>query len=277
MKTKLFSIVILFTTIISYAQQDAQYTQYMYNTISVNPAYAGSRGALSVFLLHRSQWVGMDGAPVTNTVSVNTPFNNSYTIPVSESFKLSFGLKGTVNIFNIDVNKLNPSDQTDSQFQNFNNDVSPNIGAGLYLHSSKAYIGLSVPNFIEADTYNDNDIAIYKEKINYYLIGGYVFDLNPSIKFKPTFMAKMTEGAPLQVDISGNFLFNEKFMIGVAYRWSASVSAMVGLQITEGLYLGYGYDFETTELNNYNNGSHEFFIRYEIFKKNNKITTPRFF
>ncbi|WP_264564042.1 type IX secretion system membrane protein PorP/SprF [Flavobacterium sp. N3904] len=303
MKTKLFSIVIMFTAFVSFAQQDAQYTQYMYNTINVNPAYAGSRGALSIFALHRAQWVGLDGAPVSNTVSVNTPFNNSnlglgvslindeigpstdnsistdisYTIPVSESYKLSFGIKGTINIFNIDINKLNPVDQTDPQFQNFDNDVSPNIGAGLYLHSQKAYLGFSVPNFIETDAYNDNDVAIYKEKINYYLIGGYVFDLNSSIKFKPTFLTKMTEGAPLQVDISGNFLFNEKFMVGVAYRWSASLSAMVGFQITDAFYVGYAYDFETTELNNYNNGSHEIFIRYEIFKKNSKIITPRFF
>lgn len=293
----------MFTAIASYAQQDAQYTQYMYNTINVNPAYAGSRGALSFFALHRTQWVGLDGAPVSNTLSVNTPFNNSklglgvsiindeigpstsnsistdisYTIPVSESYKLSFGVKGTANLFSIDVNKLNPSDQTDPQFQNIDNEFSPNIGAGIYLHSHKAYIGFSVPNFIETDAYNDNDIAIYKEKINYYLIGGYVFDLSPSIKFKPTFMTKLVEGSPLQVDVSGNFMFNEKFVVGLAYRWSAAMSAMVGFQVSDAFYIGYSYDFETTELDNYNSGSHEIFLRYEIFKKNSKIITPRFF
>jgi type IX secretion system PorP/SprF family membrane protein len=303
MKTKLFSIVMMFTAIVSYAQQDAQYTQYMYNTINVNPAYAGSRGALSIFALHRTQWVGLDGAPITNTVSVNTPFNNSklglgvsivndeigpstnnsisadisYWIPVSESYRLSFGVKGTANIFNIDVTKLNPGDQNDPEFQSMDNEFSPNIGAGLYLHSQKAYLGFSIPNFIETNAYDDNDVAIYKEKINYYLIGGYVFDLSSSIKFKPTFMAKMTDGAPLQLDVSGNFMFNEKFTVGLAYRWSAALSAMVGFQITDGLYLGYGYDFETTELDNYNSGSHEIFLRYEIFKKNSKMVTPRFF
>jgi type IX secretion system PorP/SprF family membrane protein len=303
MKTKLFSIVMMFTAIVSYAQQDAQYTQYMYNTINVNPAYAGSRGALSIFALHRTQWVGLDGAPVTNTVSVNTPFNNSklglgvsiindeigpstnnsisadisYYIPVSESYRLAFGIKGTANIFNVDVNKLNPGDQTDPSFQNMDNEFSPNIGAGLYLHSQKGYLGFSIPNFIETNTYNDNDVAVYKEKINYYLIGGYVFDFSPSIKFKPTFMTKMTDGAPLQVDVSGNFMFNEKFTVGVAYRWSASLSAMVGFQITDGLYIGYSYDFETTELDNYNSGSHEIFLRYDLFKKNSKMLTPRFF
>lgn len=303
MKTKLFSFVLMFTAIASFAQQDAQYTQYMYNTINVNPAYAGSRGALSIFALHRTQWVGLDGAPVSNTVSVNTPFNNSslglgvsiindeigpstsnsisadvsYTIPVSENYKLSFGIKGTANIFNIDITKLNPGDQNDPQFQNFNNEFLPNIGAGLYLHSSKAYVGFSAPNLIEANAYNDNDISVYKEKINYYLIGGYVFDLSSFIKFKPTFMSKMTTGTPLQVDVSGNFMFNEKFTVGVAYRWSASLSAMVGFQITDGLYLGYAYDFETTNLDNYSSGSHEIFLRYELFKKNSKMVTPRFF
>ncbi len=303
MKTKLFSFVLMFTAIASFAQQDAQYTQYMYNTVNVNPAYAGTRGALSIFALHRTQWVGLDGAPVTNTVSLNTPFNNSkvglgisivndeigpstsnsisadisYYVPISESYKLSFGIKGTANIFNIDVTKLNPGDQTDPQFQNIDNEFSPNIGAGLYLHSQKAYLGFSIPNFIETDAYNDNDVAVYKERINYYLIGGYVFDLNPTIKFKPTFMTKMTNGAPLQVDVSANFMFNEKFTAGIAYRWSASLSAMVGFQISEGFYLGYAYDFETTELDNYNSGSHEIFLRYEIFKKNSKMVTPRFF
>ncbi len=292
-----------FTTLISIAQQDAQYTQYMYNTINVNPAYAGSRGALSIFALHRNQWVGLEGAPTTNTISINTPFNNtnlgagfsivndeigpstsnsisadiSYTIPVSESFRLSFGLKGTLNIFNIDINKLNIGDQTDPIFQNFENDLSPNIGAGLYLHSDKAYLGLSVPNFIETDAYNDNEVAIYKEKINYYLIGGYVFDISPSTKFKPAFMTKLVEGTPLQVDVSANFLFIDKLTVGLSYRWSAAFTGMVGFQVSDAFYLGYSYDFETTALDNYNSGSHELYLRFELFKKNNKMITPRFF
>ncbi|WP_348825102.1 PorP/SprF family type IX secretion system membrane protein [Flavobacterium aestuarii] len=303
MKTKLFSIVMMLTAIGSFAQQDAQYTQYMYNTINVNPAYAGSRGALSFFALHRTQWVGLDGAPITNTISVNTPFNNtnlgagfsivndeigpstsnsisadiSYTIPVSESYRLSFGIKGTANLFNIDINKLNPGDQTDEQFQNFDNEFSPNIGAGIYLHSDKAYVGLSVPHFIETNAYNDNDVAIYKEKISYYLIGGYIFELSPSIKFKPAFMTKLVEGSPLQVDISTNFMLMDKVVVGLGYRWSAAVTAMVGFQISDAFYAGYSYDFETTALNNYNSGSHELFLRYEVFKKNSKIVTPRFF
>ena len=138
-------------------------------------------------------------------------------------------------------------------------------------------MGLSVPNFIESNRYDDNDVAIFKEKINYYLIAGYIFDLNSYLKFKPALLTKMVEGAPLQVDVSGNFMFDEKLVVGIAYRWSAAVSAMVGFQVTEGLYLGYGYDLETTNLDNYNSGSHEIFLRYELFRKNKKMTTQRFF
>ena len=160
---------------------------------------------------------------------------------------------------------------------NLNNYFTPNVGAGIYYHSDKAYLGLSVPNFIQTNRYNDNQVAIFKEKINYYLIGGYVFDLSYDIKFKPAFLTKLVEGSPLQVDVSANFMFIEKVVVGVAYRWSAAMSAMVGFQVTDGMYIGYGYDLETTNLENYNSGSHEIFLRYEIFKNNEKVITPRFF
>lgn len=305
MRTKLFSFAIMFVSMVSFAQQDAQFTQYMYNTININPAYAGSRGALSVFGLYRTQWVGLDGAPKTMSFSVNSPINNSnigvgvsvindkigpvnennisadlsYTIQTSADTKLSFGIKGTANLFNLDVNKLNPETQGDQQFQDFDNKFSPNVGAGIYWHSDKGYLGLSVPNFIETNRYNDNDVVIYKDKINYYFMAGYVFNLDKYeyIKFKPAMLTKMVEGAPLQVDVSANFMFIEKIVVGVAYRWSASVSAMAGFQVSDGLYIGYGYDRETTNLSNYNSGSHEVFLRYEFFSKKNKMTTPRFF
>ena len=302
MKTQLFSFALLLTSVLSFAQQDAQFTQYMYNTTNINPAYAGSRGVLSIFASHRTQWVGLDGAPVTNSISIHTPFNGSnlgfglsivndkigptqentisadvsYSIHTSETFKLSFGMKATANFFDLDVNKLNPVN-IDPSLQNFNNKFSPNIGAGIYLHSNKAYVGFSVPNFIETNRYNDNEIAIFKEKINYYLIGGYVFDISSDIQFKPAGLLKIVQGAPLQADISGNFMFMNKLTLGIAYRWSAAMSGMVGFQISEGMHIGYGYDLETTHLDKYNSGSHEIFFRYELFKNNNKMTTPRFF
>jgi type IX secretion system PorP/SprF family membrane protein len=302
MKTRILLIVLMFTSIVGFAQQDAQFTQYMYNTININPAYAGSRGALSLFALHRTQWVGLDGAPVTNTVSLNTPLNSSnlglgvslindrigpthentisadlsYTIPTSETFKLSFGVKATANIFDLNILDLDPVDQGDESLQNYNK-FTPNIGAGVYLHSDKAYIGFSIPNFLETKRFSDNDVKLYTEKINYYLIGGYVFDINNFVKFKPAIISKMVIGAPLQLDASANFMFNDKFVVGLAYRWSAALSAMVGFQISDGLYVGYGFDNETTNLRNYNSGSHEIFLRYEIFSNVNRITTPRFF
>ncbi|CAM3088143.1 PorP/SprF family type IX secretion system membrane protein [Flavobacterium frigoris] len=302
MKTIIFTFVLMFTTIVSLAQQDAQFTQYMYNTVNVNPAYAGSRGALSIFALHRTQWVGLNGAPITNAVSVNTPLSESriglgltvvndkigpiqentisgdfsYSIPTSENVLLSFGIKATANLFDLDVSKLNPVDD-DPTLRDYNNKFSPNFGAGVYLHSDKAYVGLSVPNFIETNRYDDNEVAIFKEKINYYLIAGYVFDLNNSIKFKPAFLTKLVEGAPLQVDVSGSLMFNDKLTVGLSYRWSAAMSAMVGFQISQALYVGYGYDLETTRLDNYNSGSHEIFLRYDLFKNNEKMTMQRFF
>jgi type IX secretion system PorP/SprF family membrane protein len=303
MKTKIVSFITMLLALVSYGQQDAQFTQYMYNTININPAYAGSRGAMSIFALHRTQWVGLDGAPTTNTASINTPISNSnlglgvsfvndkigptnentvsadlsYTITTSENFKLSFGMKATANLFNLNVNKLNPVDQSDPQFQNQRNVFTPNIGAGIYYRSDTAYLGLSVPNFIQTNRYGDNEVVIFKEKMNFYLIGGYVFDLSYNVKFKPAFLTKLVQGAPLQVDVSGNFYINEKFTLGLAYRWSAAMSTMVGFQVSDEMYIGYGYDLETTKLDNYNSGSHEVFLRYEILKNNDKIISPRYF
>ncbi len=302
MKTRILIFVLILTASASFAQQDAQFTQYMYNTINVNPAYAGSRGVMSIFGLHRTQWVGLDGAPVTNALSLNTPINNSnigiglsaindrigptventlsvdvsYTVQTSETYKLSFGVKGTGNFFNLDASKLNPLVDNDPSLVNYNK-FSPNVGAGVYLHSDKSYIGVSVPNFIQSNRYDSDNVAIFKERINYYFIAGHVFDLNPNIKFKPALLTKLVTGSPLQMDVSGNFMFYEKFVIGAAYRWDAAVSALAGFQITDGLYIGYGYDMETTKLRKYNSGSHEVFLRFELFNNYNKIISPRFF
>jgi type IX secretion system PorP/SprF family membrane protein len=288
----------------TFAQQDSQYTNYMYNTINVNPAYAGSRGVMSLFGMHRTQWVGLDGAPVTNVASINTPINNSnfglgisfvndrigpsdenaisadisYTIQTSETYKLSFGIKGTANLLNVDFTKLNRYDLTDPQFQNnIDNRFSPNVGAGIYFHSDKLYAGLSVPNFLDTEHYDDNAVATAKERMHYYFIGGYVFDLSDNIKFKPAFLSKVVSGAPLQLDLTANFMFNEKFVLGGAWRWDAAVSGLAGFQVNENWMIGYAYDAETTKLANYNSGSHEIFLRYEFKGKTEKVVSPRFF
>lgn len=302
MKTKILIFVLMFTGALSYAQQDAQFTQYMYNTVNVNPGYAGSRGALSIFGLHRTQWAGIDGAPTTNAFSLNTPINDtklgigasfvndeigpttensvsvdvSYTVQTSETFKLSFGVKGTGNFFNLNANELRFFDGSE-QLENLNT-FTPNIGAGVYFHSDKAYIGLSVPNFItNKQKFDDTNKVVYQEKMNYYLIAGYVFDLSPNTKFKPAIMTKAVSGAPLQADLSANFMFMDKFVLGAAYRWDAAVSGMAGFHITDGLFIGYAYDYDTTNLNNYSKGSHEVFLRFELLSNFNKIISPRFF
>lgn len=287
------------------AQQDPQYTNYMYNTININPAYAGSRGALSIFGLHRTQWVGIDGAPTTNAFSVNTPLANSKvglgvsfvndklgvmdenTISVDFSYtldlnnrdsKLSFGLKGSANLLNVaysDLNKYNPNDP--QILNDISNEFTPNIGAGIYWHTQKTYLGFSVPNFLETTRYNDNVQSTMQQKMHYFLMGGHVFDINPTLKFKPAFLLKAVNGAPLQADITGNFLIHDKFTIGGAYRWDAAWSALVGFQITDGLFIGYSYDSDIKALRNYNNGSHEIFMRFELFNKYRRVNSPRFF
>lgn len=309
MRKKLLGLVLLFLSGVSYAQQEAQYTQYMYNTITINPAYAGSRIAMSIFALHRSQWVGMDGAPVTNTASIHTPIRNSnlgigmsivndrigpsdenniavdlsYTIPMSENYKLSFGLKGSANLLDIDWTKLIAYKAGDPRFQNnIDNKFSPNIGAGIYLHSDNTYFGLSVPKLLETKHFdgtatNNTPDYIIRELIHYYFIAGHVFDLNDDVQFKPSLLAKMVQGAPLQVDLSGSFLINQKFTAGVSYRWSAAASAMVGFKVSDSWFIGYSYDFDTSSLADYNSGSHEIFLRYELFTKEDNVITPRFF
>jgi len=302
MKSRLLLFLLILVGISSQAQQDAQFTQYMYNTINVNPAYAGSRGVTSIFGMHRTQWVGIEGAPQTNSFSVNTPLgeskvglglsvisdkigptvdNNlaadfSYTIQTSDTYKLAFGIKAGGSFFNLDVSRLDPNNPIDPSLTNYNK-FNPQLGAGLYLHSEKTYVGVSVPNFLQTNRYNDNDVAIYSPKMTYYFIAGHVFDLSPSVQCKPALLTKLVNGAPLQVDLSGNFLIMDKFTLGVAYRWDAAVSGLAGFQVSESLFIGYGYDYETTQLQKYNSGSHEVFLRYELFSNYNTIVSPRFF
>lgn len=296
----------------SYGQQDAQYTQYMYNTLSVNPAYAGSREALNITGIYRTQWVGIDGAPETQTLNIHSPIgcnekvglgfsvindnigptqetyfdiDFSYTIKTSFKDKLSFGLKAGGHLLNIAYSELNPFTTGDDLFQNnLDNKFSPNIGVGLYYrHLDVWYLGFSAPNILET-THFDVDlsqsvVSTAKEQINYYFIGGYVFDLNKSLKLKPAFLTKAVAGAPLQLDLSTNLWIKERVSLGLAWRWSAAVSAMAGFQVTDQIMIGFAYDKETTDLGqtNFNSGSYEAILRFEIFKKCGKIISPRFF
>ncbi|MGB3143988.1 MAG: type IX secretion system membrane protein PorP/SprF [Maribacter sp.] len=305
--------LIVFTVITVKAQQDAQYTQYMFNTMSVNPAYAGSRGQLSIAALYRSQWVGLDGAPKTQTLNIQSPIRNSklgygvsivndeigdgvvqetyfdavlsYTIDVSAEGKMSFGIKAGGNLLNLDFNSLRNFDAEPLNTDNIENRFSPNVGVGLYYHTNTFYAGLSAPNLFQTQHFDNSQQEagsvqfLSKERINFYLITGYVFDLNGNLKFKPALLTKVVGGAPLQVDVSANFMFNEKFTFGAAYRWDAAVSAMAGFQISDQFMLGLAYDRETTALGGtqFNDGSFEVFLRFELLRSYQRLVSPRFF
>lgn len=294
-------------------QQDPQYTQYMYNTQIVNPAYAGSREVLSLGILGRMQWVDLEGAPRTGTFTVNSPFglydnmglglsivydqigpstesnavvDYSYSIQLArrDISRLSFGLKAGVDMLDVDYTKLNIYDPNDPFFQSpVDNKIQPQVGAGIYYHTQKFYAGFSVPNFLNSKHFdeaslNDEELAsIAVERLHYFFITGHVFDLNPSLKFKPAALVKFVSGAPLQWDVSGNFLINEKIAVGGSYRWNSSISAMLGFQVTNGIFIGLAYDYQTTQIQDYSNGSYEALVRFDIFKKLDKILTPRFF
>ena len=208
----------------------------------------------------------------------------SYTIDVSDNAQLAFGLKAGAHLLDIDSNRAYEGPYQNDQIAEIfiDNKFSPQFGLGAYYYTDKFYFGLSVPNMLETEHFdesinNNNSSATAKERMNFYAITGYVFDLNKNVKLKPALLTKIVDGAPLQVDVSANMLFNEKFYLGAAYRWSAAISGLVGFQITDQLMLGFAYDSETTELQKYNNGSFEFFLRFELFKKHEKLISPRFF
>ena len=288
------------------AQQDPMYTQYMYNTLSVNPAYAGSREALSLTGLIREQWVGMDGAPSTQTLTVHSPVYNdnmglglsvindkvgpvhqtmlfadySYRIQVTGDSHLAFGLKAGVNIFQADLMSLTPRQGGDPAIYNISNKLLPNVGVGLYYYSSKGYVGVSAPKLLEQNIkeVSGNTLTENKERRHYFLIGGYVFDLSDNVKFKPSFLLKAVAGAPLSIDLSGNFFIKEKLGIGLSHRLDDSFSGLLQYYVTPQFRIGYAYDFTMTELRHYNSGTHELMVGYDfMYVDDTRIRSPRFF
>jgi type IX secretion system PorP/SprF family membrane protein len=314
MKKTIFLIVLalmLAITSTSYGQQDPQYTHYMYNMNVVNPAYAGSRETLSLGLLYRTQWVGIDGAPETFTANVHAPIGSnlgvglsviadqigpvkeqnayadvSYTINTSEDGRLAFGVKGGVTMFNAALTGLDLPDGTqgsdgiDDLFTNDGEGTFPNVGAGLYYYTDKFYAGVSVPNFLETPHFGENENGgktIASEKWHGFLTLGYVFDISEDIDFKPSTMVKAVPGSPLSVDISGNFLFNDRFELGLGYRFGDSIDGLVSFLVTDDFRVGYSYDYTLTDLGDYNNGSHEILLQYDVNMSRKNLKSPRFF
>ncbi len=310
-------VLLLLGTFSSKAQQDPQYTQYMYNTQVVNPAYAGTREVLSFGLLGRTQWVNFEGAPRTGTFTVNGPvgaLNNmglglsivydeigpatesninidyAYQIQTSQNGTVSFGLKAGLDLLDVDFSKLNIADRGDVfDNNNVDNKVQPQIGAGVYYYTDKFYAGLSVPNFLTTKHFDESGLTeilndptavgetTAAERLHYFLIAGYVFDLSENLKFKPATLVKAVSGSPLQWDVSANFLLNEKVTLGASYRWSAALGAMAGFQISDGMFIGVAYDYQTTDIETYSDGSYEVFFRFDLFNKPERVLTPRFF
>ncbi|WP_179006687.1 PorP/SprF family type IX secretion system membrane protein [Winogradskyella forsetii] len=308
--SKIISIVILFLSVsTAFSQQLPQFTQYMFNTISINPAYAGSRETLSIVGLHRSQWVGFDGGPETQTLSIHAPLRNenmglgvsfindqlgyenfsylyadySYTLKISEKTKLALGLKAGMTHYFIDQELLtDPSVVNDQYFNDVSNRWSPNVGAGLYLHSQRWYAGLSAPRILNTD-YNKGRQGsldyVALERISYYLTAGYVFDLSESTKLKPSVLLKATNGAPLSFDASANFLFNEKLWLGAAYRvnqYAAALGGIADFQVSKQFRVGYAYEYPLSDIAPYTSGTHEILLMFEVFKSK-RIKSPRYF
>jgi type IX secretion system PorP/SprF family membrane protein len=304
---KIVTLVLLLISGLSYAQQDAQFSNYMYNTLSFNPAYAGSRGTTSIYLSQRTQWVGLEGAPSTNSLSYHSPLGSSnlgiglsllndavgpveenlisldvsYRIRTSYDSQLAFGLRASAHMLNVDFTALNIFNPNDVLAQsNINNRISPNLGFGMFWYSDKSYVGFSIPNLLETrhinKGLNSSVSSISKERLHYHFTAGHVFNISQDILFKPAILTKIVSGTPFQLDISSNFQMYDKFTIGASYRLDAAVSFLGGFQMNRNWFLGYGYDLDTNNLSTYNLGSHEVFLRYEIFRTN-KVKSPRFF
>lgn len=283
------------------AQQDPQFTQYMFNPQSINPAYAGSRGVMNVTAQGRYQWVGMEGAPVTHAFSFNTPVitqniglgityindrigpenrnllfaDFSFGFRVTKKTRLAFGIKAGINIADVNLTGLQGVDPNDPTFwNNVRGRVLPNFGFGAYYYSEKFFVGLSAPRLIQNSLNSGNNMY---EKRHYFLTAGVVFKLSPVVKFKPTMMAKIVEGAPFTGEITTSFLFHEKIWVGAFYRWHDAVGIIAQYNIKDVFRIGYSYDFNITPLSHFNYGSHELTLSYEFKYKKKKFLTPRYF
>lgn len=304
MKRLYISIVVLaLLGLKANAQQDVMFTQYMFNAMALNPAYAGSHDALNVTALGRKQWVNIDGAPLSMTLSAHTPINPhpmgvglqvindrigivketivygsyAYWIKTSAKGRLSFGLQAGANFFKADYNELKLKHSNDQVFTGAPSTTKPNFGAGIYYYTDRFYLGLASPRLVEHSIQNGNDKESFKQRRHQFLSAGYVFDLNPNWKFKPNLLIKHVEGSPVEFDINANFLLAEKLWLGASWRSFDSFDFLTQFLVTEQLSIGYSYDLTLTKLASFNKGSHELMVSY-LFKYNgDKILTTRYF
>lgn len=303
MKIHITLILLFIGSINSYAQQDFMFSQYMHNEIVINPAYAGSQGQLSATGIYRKQWVNIDGAPVTQSINLNglahdnigygIIVNNdkigisndfsiygatSYIIDLQNEYKLQLGVQAGVTRFRADINQLLIKDVEDPLLQeDVVSKTLPNFGTGAYLFNKNWYVGASVPRLLNNNV-NANNVQILQKKRHYFVTSGFVRELSANIKIKPSVFVKYIHGAPIEVDISSNIIFNEKIWFGVAYRSFDSVDFLALLQVDNQLRIGYAYDWTLTSLGNFTSGSHEIMLNYRRGKnKEGKVMSPRFF
>ena len=309
----LSAILVVMSTTTVLAQQDPQFTHYMYNMSVINPAYATeNKDVINMGGIYRAQWVGIEGAPTTQSFFAHKPLSKNvevgisivhdeigdvvqesnifadftYVLSLSERTRLSFGLKAGVTLFSANFNGFQYTDPVlDPAFQNNINQTFPNIGAGTYLFGDNYYLGLSAPNLMTSRHLETNNGVVGSgvESVHFFLTGGYVFTFNgnDNFKLKPAFMAKGVEGAPVSIDLTTNVLINNRFEAGVGYRVDDSVSGLVGFYVTPTLRIGYSYDYTLSNLRSFNSGSHEVFVLFDLdlgrLSKKGYDKSPRFF
>ncbi len=295
----------LFTIVDVKAQQDPQYTQYMYNMSIMNPAYAGSKENMTGGFLYRKQWVNIEGAPTTGTFFINSPVGKnvglglsaisdkigpvdetnvyadfSYTLNLGGERRLAFGLKGGATMHKIDFNTIYPTlpDINDESFSGPNPNKSfLNMGTGVFYYTNKYYVALSMPNMLKSNYLDFNGVKYGNETLHYFLTGGYVFDINPDLKFKPSTMIKSAINVPVSFDLSANFLFNNKFEVGGTYRSQDSFGAMVNYAVSPNLTVGYAYDQIVSDLKVTTPSSHEIMILFNLDFPKKVSQSPRYF
>ena len=301
-------ILLFFTVLIAQqisAQQDPQYTQYMYNMNIINPAYAGISEGLSVGALYRSQWVGLDGGPETFTFNIHSPVGKqlalglsvisdkigpveetnayvdvSYTIPLGMETRLAFGVKGGFTFHDIAIaeSQITLVDLSDPFFANAINETTPNIGAGVYFYKpNKYYISISVPNILNGVHLDANGTKIGSESEHLFSAAGYVFDLSENFKLKPHALLKYAFDAPVSFDLNANLFMYDLLEFGVGYRLDDSFSTMINFQVTKDLRIGYAYDAINSGLDIVTNSSHEVFINYDFNFSSKVSRSPRYF
>ena len=299
-------ILIFFILLIaqqSHAQQDPQYTQYMYNMNVINPAYAGISEGLSVGALYRSQWVGLDGGPETFTFNIHSPVGKqlalglslisdkigpveetnayvdvSYTIPVGMETRLAFGVKGGFTFHDICLHCPTTVDPGDPFFSQNSNESTPNIGAGVYFYKpNKYYVSVSVPNILNGVHLDANGTKIGSESEHLFAAAGYVFDLSENFKLKPHALLKQAFDAPLSYDLNANLFMYDIVEVGIGYRLDDSLSGMVNFQVMDNIRIGYAYDAIQSDLDIVTNASHEVFINFDLNFSSKVSRSPRYF